>query len=119
MRGVDSTYLSHVRDLYGDGSSRDAFDLQRLFGAGEAVQSVVRHPGWSVLMDVLSAERENIRGRIEGAKPLEAAEVQHLLGQLRGINAVELAATALLERYRVELEEQQRKHESTGESVAA
>lgn len=117
MKGVDSSYANHVGRLYS--GAGDGYDLRRLFDAGEAVNQTVRQPGWGILMDLLSAERENIRGRIEGAKPLEPSEVQHLLGQLRGLNAVELAATAILERYRVEHEAQQRKHESTGESVAA
>jgi hypothetical protein len=68
-----------------------------------------------------SAERgaRGIRSRLEGGRPLPVDEVQHLLGQLRGIGAAEQAATALLAISRKELEEQQRKHESTGESVAA
>jgi hypothetical protein len=116
VKGADSSYANHVRSLY---SGPTGYELERLFGAGDAIQSLTLHPGWSVLMDLLSVEREGIRGKIEGAKPREASEVQHLLGQLRGLNAAELAAKALLLVSRAELEAQQRKHESTGESVAA
>jgi hypothetical protein len=119
VKGVDSSYAAHVRHLYGGPPDRDGYDLARLFAAGESIQHVTRQPGWSVLMDLLSAEREGIRAKLEGSKPLDHAEASHLLGQLRGIAAAEQAAHAISERYRVELEEQQRKHESTGESVAA
>lgn len=117
MKGADASYANHVRSLY---SGPQGFDLERLFGAGDALQGLTLHPGWSVLMDLLSAEREGIRDRVEGGRPLPADEVQHLLGQLRGIAAAEKAATALLAISRAELEKQQQKHEqSTGESVAA
>jgi hypothetical protein len=119
VKGVDASYANHVRSLYHGPPDRDGFDWERLFGAGEAIQSLTLHPGWSVLMDLLSAEREALRSRLEGGRPLPVDEVQHLLGQLRGIAAAEQAATALLAISHQELEEQQRKHESTGESVAA
>ena len=117
MRGVDATYVNHVRSLYS--GVDDGFDYERLFGAGDAIHALTLHPGWSVLMDLLSAEREDLRSRLEGSRPLEPSQVQHLLGQLRGINAAELAAYAIGEVHRVELEEQQRKHERTAESVRA
>lgn len=113
MRGVEPAYANHVRRLYGDEA-----DLQRLFAAGEAVHNATRQPGWSIVMDLISAEREDIRGKLEGPKTLETAEVQHLLGQLRGLSAAESAAQALLELHRVTLEQQSRKHEVAGESAA-
>jgi hypothetical protein len=58
--------------------------------------------------------------KLEGPKPLEAAETQHILGQLRGIKAAETAASTFLEIHRVELEEQTQRHENeaAGESAA-
>jgi hypothetical protein len=116
VRGVDSTYGSHVRRLYNGPVDRGGYDLGRLFTAGDAVQQVTRQPGWSVLMDLLSAERAALMEKLEGPKPLEAAETQHILGQLRGIKAAETAASTFLEIHRVELEEQRRIHEA-GESA--
>lgn len=119
MKGVDPQYKSHVRDLYSGPSDRDEYDLQRLFAAGEAIQGMTRQPGWSVLMDLLSAEREAIRSKLEGPSPLDQSTTSHLLGQLRGIAAAESAATAIETVARVELEAQQRKHETAAESVVA
>jgi hypothetical protein len=117
VKGVDTSYANHVRSLY---SGPRGTELERLFGAGDAIRALTLHPGWSVLMDLLSAERESIRDRVEGGRPLPADEVQHLLGQLRGLGAAEKAAAALLSISQAEMEAQQQKHEqSTGESVAA
>jgi hypothetical protein len=116
VRGVDSTYGSHVRRLYS--GPDEGYDLGRLDAAGDAVQHVTHQPGWSVLMDLLSAERAGLMEKLEGPKPLEAAETQHILGQLRGIKAAEVAAQSLMEVHRVELEDQRRRHEAAGESAA-
>ncbi len=118
MKGVEPAYTAHVRRLYSARGDQDGFDLARLFAAGEAVQHIVRQPGWSAVMDLLSVEREDIQSRLEGPKPLEHAESSHLLGQLRGLKAAESAAQALSEHYRVEFDKQRQAHEATAEPVA-
>ncbi len=104
---MDPVWTRHVRD----------WDLDQLFAAGESLESLTQHPGWHVLLDVLGAEITTIdRDLDSGGVPKSRAEYAAAHGRRGGLRAAEVAATAIITRYRDRLAEQQAKHEGSRES---
>jgi hypothetical protein len=109
VKGVEPIYTSHVREAFPD--------LRELFRAGEAVQGLVFDHGWQAVVAVVSQEIEAIDRKLDGPNPLSHVEYAHLHGQRRGLRGMRDAAFALERHYEAALQEQERKHEATGESV--
>jgi hypothetical protein len=103
VKGVEPIYSSHVREEFPD--------FRALFDAGEAADRLGFDHGWAAVMRLVGREIEAIEAQLGGAKPLDHVTYAHLHGQLRGLKSIQYARTALVTRYEVEREEQERKHE--------
>lgn len=110
--------MAHVDPAYANAVARRFPDHRALFAAGERIQSLIAHPGWADIMDVLDGQIEGLDAKLDGAAPLAHVTYAHHHGERRGLRAAREAAFALESRYVAELERQQVKHEATAESGA-
>jgi hypothetical protein len=70
--------------LPGNLTDRTFPDLDRLARAAELLETLAAHPGWSLLMDLIDAERQSVlRGLQSGIK--EQAEYAHAHGRVAGL----------------------------------
>lgn len=84
---------------------------------GEAVESLVAHPGWAHVTRLVEAEVAEIDRTLDGRdEPLEQAQYALKHGRRGGLRGAMEAAEAILDLYRTALDEQRRKHESGAES---
>ncbi len=81
------------------------------------MESLTQQTGWLELLELLEAEIATIdRDLDNGGVPKSRAEYAAAHGRRGGLRAAEVAATALIARYRDRLAEQQAKHEGSRES---
>lgn len=91
--------------------------LDELFSMGDAVASLVEHPGWAHVIRLLDAEVAEIDRTLDGSQePLSQAQYALKHGRRGGLRGAREAAEAILERYHVALAEQRAKHEGDAES---
>lgn len=101
-------YLKHIRSL----------PIGEVFAAGEAVESLVDHPGWELVVGVLRAERSEIDRSLDGRdEPLERAQYALKHGRRSGLSGAEDVVDAIVHHYRVELARQQARHEGAAGAV--
>lgn len=99
---ADPRWLKHTRDM----------SLEQLFAAGDAVDSLLDHPGWISLQALIDAEITEIDRRLDGRdEPLSQAEYAMAHGRRSGLKGAADAAAALMHRYTAELERQRARHE--------
>lgn len=100
----------HVGDVF-----RTFDELQ---DAAEVARSLVGHPGWSILRDLIEAEVSTIDTKLDGDRVLDSkAEYAHLHGRRGGLMAGPMLIEALIARAASRLEEQRLRHEGAGETV--
>lgn len=105
----DKHLTRHVRAIYPD--------LESLFAAGEAVEDLLRHPGWLHLVRLADYEIATTDATLDRTDtPLSQAEYAYAHGRRGGLRALEGSAGAILSKYRAALEEQRAKYESGAES---
>lgn len=84
---------------------------------GEAVESLVTHPGWAHVQRLVEAEIAEIDRALDaGDEPLTQAQYAIRHGRRGGLLASRDAAETILARYRAALEHQRAKHENPAES---
>jgi hypothetical protein len=103
---TDPHYTRHVKGTA----------LEELFTMGEAVESLMGHPGWDYVNRLLDAEIAEIdRSMDDTQEPLSQASYALKHGRRGGLRGAQEAAAAIRDKYLRALEEQQRKHESDAE----
>lgn len=93
-------------------------DHRELFAAGEHVQSLIVHPGWATVMEMLDERIASLDAQLDGPSPLAHVDYAHRHGERRGLRAAREAAYALEVVYVDELERQRLKYEAAAEPVA-
>lgn len=99
----------HLKDLYPE--------LAQAIDAAESAVSVARHPGMSVLRDILLAEITTISRELDNGRPLEQAEYAMAHGRRGGLTAALEALDVLVEWAESRAAAERAKHE--GPPVAA
>jgi hypothetical protein len=98
----------------------DTADLQALFAKGEAVESLMSHPGWAHVREVIEAEIDTIDRRLDtgavSGSPPSRSEYAAAHGRRGGLRAVIDAPQAILLVSETELARQRARHEDPGES---
>jgi hypothetical protein len=90
--------------------------MEGLLEAGEAVESLLSHPGWLALQTLIAAERSVIDRDLDRTSiPLSQAEYALAHGRRDGLSSADEAATALIGRYQSTLRTQQLRHERGSE----
>lgn len=99
-------------------ATRDVFPtLAELFAAGEDVESLQAHPGWTHVCRLVDAEIALIDTRLDGP-PLESrAAYAHLLARRSGLNGFRAAAEAIRSRAALRRAQQQAKHEGAAPAL--
>lgn len=107
MAKTDVALTRHVADIFPE--------LDTLFEAGEAADSVQQHPGWAVVQAVLEAEIATIQESLERKQPYEQAEYASLHGRVAGLRGAQRAVVAVVAVARKRREQQAAKHEGDAE----
>lgn len=95
-----------------------ANDLQGLFQAGEDVEALLAHPGWTHVAGLVDAEVRGIDDKLDSTSRLfEHVEYARDHGRRGGLRAFTEAARAIVSEAARQREQQQRKHERTAGSV--
>lgn len=94
----------------------DGVPLDELFSAGEAVEALMRHPGWGLVMRLVDAEVEATEADLDGRLLDSRAEYAHRHGRRGGLKGAREAADAIVRTAARRLEEQRAKHERDAES---
>jgi hypothetical protein len=100
---LGTKWETHVSDLFSA--------LDDLFAAGEAVQDLRAHPGWSLLVRLLDSEAATVNRGLDGRLLESRAEYAHAHGRMGGLKAMEAAADAIVRKATAELDKQRAKHE--------
>jgi hypothetical protein len=100
-------FSNHVRRIYSS--------LDELFEAGEAVRSLVTHPGWVHISRLIEEKIAEIDFSLDGRLLATRSEYAHQHGQRHGLRAMQQAADAIVAVAERKRREQQAKHEGTAE----
>jgi hypothetical protein len=103
-------FTSLVRALYKG-------DFLGLSDAGEEVESLLSHPGWTRVSAVLEADMRGLDERLDGQLLATRSDYARLTGRRHGLRAMTEAARAIVSEAARQREEQQRKHERTAGPV--
>lgn len=91
------------------------WDFQQLDNAARALEDLRRHPGWSVLQDLLNDEIADLDARLDGGtKPLEQAEYALHHGRRGGLKASRDAVATVLEKHAAKRTALEESPEATG-----
>lgn len=102
-------YTRHVDAMYPQ--------LEDLFAAADAVDSLSQHPGVGIVAGILGREMEHIDLTLDGTEvPLHQSEYAFAHGRRGGLRAFQQAAVALVARADKRRTEQAQKHESGAET---
>lgn len=92
--------------------------LEGLNAAADAVEAMMATPGWSIVMELVEAQRTGIDRKLRGGHtPLPQADYAMWHGRLDGMATVQDLAAALVARRADEMAKQKAKHEGAAESV--
>jgi hypothetical protein len=106
----EPTYLNLTRHAFKD-------DMNGLFAAGEQVELLLGHPGWQAIARVVDLDRAGIEAKLNGLLD-SRAEYAHYTARRAALNSFQEAAHAIVSHAATKLAEQQRKHETAGETAA-
>jgi hypothetical protein len=74
----------------------DEWPIEQAMSAGDAVRSLLDHPGWGIVMDLVERARSDGMEILINAGPLEQAAYARRLGGLSGMRfAADVAATVI------------------------
>lgn len=94
-----------------------ANDLQGLFQAGEDVEALLAHPGWTHVASLIDLEVRGLDEKLDGPLLATRSEYARLTGRRNGLRAMAEAARAIVSHAAAKREEQQRKHERAAGSA--
>ena len=84
--------VNHVRDEWAGDEN-----LPDLINARDAVESMMRGPGWKAIQSVLTREIATIDRTLDDGKPKEAAEYAQAHGRRSALRAADEAARAIIQ----------------------
>lgn len=77
----------------------DTWTIGQAIEAGEAVRSLLEHPGWELVMDLVEWARDGQLAQVvETNRPLDQAEYTQRLGRVRGASLTADVAATVIER---------------------
>lgn len=107
---ADPQLTRHINDLYPT--------LGQLEEAASSLETLVRHPGWFVLIELLDAEVATIDRELDSGRVLESrSEYAARHGRRGGLRAAPELVAAVMARYAEKADEQRRKHERVAGSA--
>lgn len=84
--------------------------------AGDAVDALLKHPGFPVVRALIDEEIATINAQMErSTSPMDQAEYALRHGRIGGLRGFETAAETILARSEKRLQEQQAQHEGDAE----
>lgn len=104
-------YVAHVRDV----------PFAELDNMATALEGLMGHPGWAVLMQILEAQKHTVDARLfNGGRALEArADYAILHGRREGLDAARVACEAVIAKRRERQGKLERELDNAGAGSSA